>query len=890
MLPTQLFARIERFSLRHYGVVFAMFAVLVAVSAWCGVHLNLNTDMLAMVPKNNRTIDVFNRSLRDFGSLDYFLILVSAPDDGPVSSGGTSAEEYEPFADELAGHLEKLPSIEYVEYRFDESSPVLAMIAENALLFLGPEKIAGVRPLFTDEAIRRKVGELQESFQAQPSFLVKVQKGLDPIGLLPSLYGSFLRNRGAFHIDLMDGYYLSSDRKSLLIIAKPNRPPQNVEFSHALYREVEAARKTAEEKTRAESESDEDNPLAGMRVDYGGGYMIAIDDSDLIRRDIWWNATVSFLLVLGLYLFCYRRLAAIAYSSVPLAVGQALTFAVAWLCLSELNSATSGFTAMLMGLGTDFTIVMYGRYIEERRLGRSLEEAVGRIMGETATGVFTGVITSAGTFYAMCITQFPGLRHFGFLVGTGILLCGVAILLLLPAMIAYVEGEKATRTRDHVFAFLVFPALPLPLFRWWERRRLVAQGKPQKLYLHSFGVENLLKLAGRWPVPTAAVSLLVCLTLGAFALDIQFSENIKDLRSSSNRGVLVQEEIARRFGGSLNYMIVMCHGKTLDEALERNRKVVGHLETLVKDGDIQGYDSLLSYLPPREAQQAVIRELAAGSPGAFDIPRIEATFRGALKEHGFREGAYDEYLKRLARLLRPEKPLTPTDLETRGLGELIKRYHRIVNGEHVTATYLFPTAGRFDGEHLAGLVGSLEGKDRNVEATSVVLVGMELRKLFRRDAVRAVLLGLVVVALLLYFDFRKLSLTLFAMLQLGLGVVAMLGSMSLLGIQMNFVNAFATTMILGVGVDYGIHIIHRLSRAERPEDEGVLETGKAVVMAALTNVAGFGTVALSNYPGLRSVGLVCILGTLGCLFTTLTLMPALMVLWNRRVGSGRLEA
>jgi len=55
-------------------------------------------------------------------------------------------------------------------------------------------------------------------------------------------------------------------------------------------------------------------------------------------------------------------------------------------------------------------------------------------------------------------------------------------------------------------------------------------------------------------------------------------------------------------------------------------------------------------------------------------------------------------------------------------------------------------------------------------------------------------------------------------------------------------------------------------------------------MAALTNVAGFGTVALCNYPGLRSVGLVCVLGTVGCLLTSLTLLPALMVLSGRCRG------
>jgi predicted RND superfamily exporter protein len=60
-------------------------------------------------------------------------------------------------------------------------------------------------------------------------------------------------------------------------------------------------------------------------------------------------------------------------------------------------------------------------------------------------------------------------------------------------------------------------------------------------------------------------------------------------------------------------------------------------------------------------------------------------------------------------------------------------------------------------------------------------------------------------------------------------------------------------------------------------DEGVLETGKGVVLAAMTNVAGFGTLTLGNYPAMRSVGLVALIGSLTCLLTALTLVPALMV-------------
>jgi predicted RND superfamily exporter protein len=132
------------------------------------------------------------------------------------------------------------------------------------------------------------------------------------------------------------------------------------------------------------------------------------------------------------------------------------------------------------------------------------------------------------------------------------------------------------------------------------------------------------------------------------------------------------------------------------------------------------------------------------------------------------------------------------------------------------------------------------------------------------------------VSFLLWLDFRSVRLMIVANLQVLVGVVWMLGTMSLTGIEMNFVNCFVATMILGVGVDYGIHLIHRMRLNGGVVDAGVMETAKAVAMAAMTNVVGFGSLALSNYPGLRSVGIISAAGSLACLLTALTLLPAMM--------------
>ena len=153
------------------------------------------------------------------------------------------------------------------------------------------------------------------------------------------------------------------------------------------------------------------------------------------------------------------------------------------------------------------------------------------------------------------------------------------------------------------------------------------------------------------------------------------------------------------------------------------------------------------------------------------------------------------------------------------------------------------------------------------------------------DARLAALVGLVVVAFLLWLDYRRLSYTLMSLAPLVVGIVWMLGAMAALDMSMNFMNIFVSTMIIGIGVDYGVHMIHR-HRESRGVDveqrlEGMVETGKAIALAALSTMIGFGSLSLSHYPGLRSMGLVAILGALTTSLVAITVLPALFALHLR---------
>jgi predicted RND superfamily exporter protein len=845
----RLLLRIESLSRKNYRVVFLVAALAVLAASWLGSRLELESDVLQLFPKDNRNITAFREALEDFGSVDYLIVLLKAgEEDGP--------DELEDFADLFAERLEASEElIERVEYRFRLDAEFLELFYENALLFLTPDQLPELEQKLSDAAIRQQVADNRRSLASPAAGFTGDLMVSDPLDLMPFFVNRLAGNRGAFQVDLSDGYYLAKDGRSLLMLVKPTGRSQDLEFDDRLMAFVEEARQATVDELQEELDLYEEGETVGVTAHYTGNYAIAIDEKALIKQDVSWNLFASLFAVSALYWLCYRRFAALLYSVIPLLIGQALTFGVAFYALGGLNASSSAFTALLMGLGTDFTIVMYARYVEERQKGKNLIQATEAMVGETGLGVFTGAITSAGTFFAMCISRFRGLYDLGFLIGAGILLCAVAIIFLLPAMITWNESV---------------------------RRRRVDPVK--KLHLQSFGLEHLITFSvrRRWLV----ITVVTLMTLGAgwMALQLEFDDSVKSLRSNRSQAYVVQQEIGEIYGASLSYMMAVADADSQDEAIELADKVQKRLEPYVESGVVGSYDSVLSYLPPQAQQQEIIEAIQAGADGAYDPERIRGTFVSALEANGFVVDEFEDYLGHMQEFLSPERPLTLADLEDRGLQRLLDRYVRSDESGSRVVTYIYTKDRRWKRQAPPGLIEDVTADDAGIVVTGTNVVSRELREVFNKDAPQGVAVGLVIVLVLLLLDFRSVKMTMIAMAQLVSGVIMMLGAMKCVGLiwpnsavgSLNYANAFVATMILGVGIDYSIHLVHRMNWTQGRVEPGLLETGKAVVLAALTNIAGFGTLALGNYPALRSFGLVALFGSLTCLFTSLTLVPALM--------------
>jgi predicted RND superfamily exporter protein len=111
-----------------------------------------------------------------------------------------------------------------------------------------------------------------------------------------------------------------------------------------------------------------------------------------------------------------------------------------------------------------------------------------------------------------------------------------------------------------------------------------------------------------------------------------------------------------------------------------------------------------------------------------------------------------------------------------------------------------------------------------------------------------------------------------------LAAVSVLADMPL-----NFANVLVLPLLLGIGVDSGIHMVHRYRSGER-EDLLSTSTPRAVWWSALTTVASFGSLAFSSHRGMASLGQLLTLGVLLTVAANLLVLPALLALQGRPTG------
>lgn len=831
---------LARLALRRNTQITIAAVALLILSVLAATRLSFDPDLLNLIPQNNRQVNEFRKMLRDMGTIDYHIVVLDMP-------AGHDVHEYDTLIESIADGYRKSARIEDVTYKIPNPLDFVDVVLPRALLFLTPQELDTVGTKLSDAGIRESIARNRSLLQTPQGMALKQLIQYDPFNLVPIFLRKFSSAGAGFKLDTSSGYYLSSDHTTLLILMKPKKPAQDVPFAKQLLAEGSLIEASALAKFQEGSPAKAPLPS----IAHTGGYQIAAGDADLIKNDVIVNVIGSVIAILALFLYAFRRGASVFYAGAPLFLGLALTFGAAGLVYGTLSSASAGFAALLAGLGIDFITVMYGRYVDERNRGAEMPAAVRTMMRTTLPGVFVASITTAATFYAFLATDFRGMTQLGFLTGTGILLFLLCVTFLLPALI--VTSEKRAKKRA------------------------------PKLYLHSFGAGHVIDFSLKRPRAVIIGWSIFVVACGLLATRLTFSDNIQDLRAKNNIGVTMQEKVTKKFGQSFDVMMYVVDGKSYDDVMDRTYAVTRDLEPLVQDHTIASFQSIGSFLPPRQQQEQVVATLRAGRNDRFSPERVKATLGAALVENGFRPEVYDHYMELFGQAMQPPAPITLANIPDREIAKLTQRFVKQTSTGWMSVIYLYPTGGKWGRDVPQGLL-TMSARHPQDVLTGVNLVSGTLRRIVKADAVRSTLLGFALALLLMLISFRSFKMTVLSFVPFVAGAASMLGLMALFGLQFNFMNIFVGLMIIGVGTDYAVYMLQRYNENPPTFHLNAHETGKAVVMAALTAIVGYGSFAISHYPGLRSIGYASLFGIAFSGLAAITLLPAILILIGARNG------
>jgi predicted RND superfamily exporter protein len=209
--------------------------------------------------------------------------------------------------------------------------------------------------------------------------------------------------------------------------------------------------------------------------------------------------------------------------------------------------------------------------------------------------------------------------------------------------------------------------------------------------------------------------------------------------------------------------------------------------------------------------------------------------------------------------------------------------------EGLVSRFVAPTSGRcllkiyskadiWDMEAMEKFVADV--RDVDPEATGNPLQTYEASRQMKRSYEQAAWYALAAILGVLYIDFRSLRCTLLALLPLGFGMLQMFGLMGLLNIPLNPANMIVLPLILGIGIDDGVHVIHDF-RCQKGRYHMSPSTASAVLITSLTTMVGFGSLMIADHRGLQSLGRVLTIGVSCCLFTSLVMLPAILA-WMTR--------
>ncbi|MGY4707396.1 efflux RND transporter permease subunit [Candidatus Bipolaricaulota sp. J31] len=543
-----------------------------------------------------------------------------------------------------------------------------------------------------------------------------------------------------------------------------------------------------------------------------------------MHRDLALLLPVVILVIMGVLIASFRSLQGMILPLVVVLLAVIWTVGLMALCGAKFTMASTILPVLLVAVGSAYGIHVVNDYFERAvQGGGSKKELVAQVVEEMANPVFAAALTTAAGFLTLLSAFLPPIRQFGLFTAAGVMFSFILSLTFIPAVLA---------------------VLPVPKVVY--RRR---QGGASLLEKGGKQLASFLSGKGRWAVLGIAVLLIAVFASQIPKVKVETDET-KYFRPDSPVIVGMQFIENHFAGGSLQMSVVIDTGKRDGikdpDVLKFMDELQAFLESLDAVGDASSIVDLV-----KETNYT----LHGDDEAYYTIPSTKRAIAQLLLMYELGGG---EFLRSMVTRTFSKAQVTAMvrSLGTMELRKLLDQVHRYL-AEHTPPGVIAYTTGMPD-------------------------IYLELSEKLVRSQITSLITSMGAVWFIVSLLMGSVIAGIIAVVPLVLAVVGNFGTMALAGANLDMATVMIASMVIGIGVDYAVHVITRYRR-ERMKGKNHRDAlsityntaGRAVLYNALTLTAGFMVLLLSSFGALGTMGWLMALTMVTSALGALLIIPTI---------------
>ncbi|MFL2935338.1 MAG: MMPL family transporter [Myxococcota bacterium] len=633
------------------------------------------------------------------------------------------------------------------------------------------------------------------------------------------------------------------------------------------------------DRIRSQAEELDLNTERGITVRITGNPALNYEEMIGLAWDLGLGGVICFFFVIAILFRALRSFKLVMAAVVTLLTGLIWSAAYAAATVGHLTLVSASFAILFIGLGVDFGIHLGMAYADQLRSGKAHEEALRSAANQVGGSLLICTFTTAIGFFVFVPTDYLGVAELGLIAGGGMFIIFFLTLTLMPALLSRwlrVDPQAELSKELH--------------FRstWWR----VFDSYPGAVIV----VAAAAFIFSLTQIPSARFDVNVVEMRDPTTESVQ---TFNDLLSESGalspwfvNSVAGDLESANRLADQMRSLDTVSHTLTLSNYVPEEQEE--KLEILSDLGYLMDAPPLRSELAPEadlKKQVAALKQLR----DYLSQPWLEEEGSDLRQSVRLLRDEINVFLDRLEVDPDPDAALEKLDeLLLSGLAGQIERLRtavetsavslddlpqdlvdRMVSSDGQVRIQIFPAEDLSNETAFVRFTDEVQNLDPNAAGVAMNLVGFG--RATRSSFEQALLSAISIISLILLALWRRIGPVLLVMAPLLLSSVTTVAAMALLDIPFNFANVIVIPLMLGIGVDSGIHLVHR-AEALREEGGDLMDstTARAVFYSALTTVISFGTLALSSHQGVASLGMVLSIGMVLTVFSNLVFLPALL--------------